>query len=358
MPAEDCRCILSLKGKKYNMLKVKIRKIVFDHPNLLQAAKIVLSSRLIANNPWYKNFVMKKAQRYARECREYEQVISIETALSCNARCVFCAHHNKVMTGTMPMELFKKIIDECHAGDIKLINFGVYGELLTDKHLFERIKYLRERGMTYSFFSNASLLTPETTDKLLELGGLVNVNFSINGFSREIYEKTMVGLKRDVAYKNVLYFLRQKEELKLDGLMVHISAVRTKLNKKDFKDFFKFWKKQKEVSMVWSLELMDRMGSDYDGKLGKLGPMDNKCNWLSPCKLLWGPLSVYCDGRVSSCCKDDDKRELIIGDLSKQTLKEILDGEALKKLRQLHLSDKRKSHTICGKCHLNSVWLG
>lgn len=335
-----------------------MRKIVFDHPSLLQAAKIVLSNKIIANNSLYKNFVMKKARRYSEECREYEQVISIETTLSCNARCVFCAHHNQAMTGTMPMELFEKIIDECHEYGIELINLGVYGELLTDKFLFERIKYLRERGMTYSFFSNASLLTPETTDKLFELGGLGNVNFSINGFSREIYEKTMVGLKRDVTYKNVLYFLEQRNKLKLNDLTVHISAVRTKLNKKDFKDFFKFWRKQKGVSTVWSLELMDRMGSDYDGQLGKLGPMDNKHNWLSPCKLLWGPLSVYCDGRVSPCCKDDDKRELIIGDFSKQTLKEILDGEALKNLRQLHLSDKRKSHPICGKCYLNSVWIG
>jgi MoaA/NifB/PqqE/SkfB family radical SAM enzyme len=339
------------------MLKEKLKKIFFDHPTALQTAKIVLSHKIVANNPLYKNFVMKKARRYAKECKEYEQVISIETTLSCNARCVFCAHHNRVMTGTMTMELFEKIIDDCHARGIKLINFGVYGELLTDKFLFERINYLRERDMTYSFFSNASLLTPETTDKLLAMGGLASVNFSINGFSNEVYEKTMINLKRDITYKNALYFLEQKEKLGLNNLSVHISAVRTKLNKKDFKDFFKFWKKQKGVSMVWSLELMDRMGSDYDGQLGKLGPMDNAHNWLSPCKLLWGPLSVYFDGRVSPCCKDDDKRELIIGDLNKQSLIEILNGEPLKKLRELHLSDKRDSHPICGKCYLNSVWL-
>lgn len=340
------------------MLKLRIKKIIFDHPAALQAAKIVLSSRFIANNPLYKKYVLKKSQRYAAEGKEFEKVISIETTLSCNARCVFCAHHNRVMTGTMTMELFEKIIDECQARGISLINFGVYGELMTDVHLFERIKYLRKYNLNYSFFTNASLLTPEITDKLLEMGGLASVNFSINGFSPEIYEKTMIGLKRDVAYKNALYFLAQKEKKKLDALVVHVSAVRTELNKKDFKDFFKFWKKQEGVSMVWSLELMDRMGEEYDGRLGKLGPMDKKHNWLYPCKLLWGPLSVYYDGRVSPCCKDDDKRELIIGDLSKQTLNEILSGEKLKNMRQQHLSDRRRSHPICGKCYLNSVWLG
>lgn len=340
------------------MLKEKIKKIIFDHPDLLQSFRVVLSSKFIANNPWYKNFVMKKARRYAREHEKYGKLISVETTLSCNSRCVFCAHHNKVMTGTMTMELFEKIIDECYACGIELINFGVYGEPLMDKYLFERIKYLRRYNMTYSFFTNVSLLTPEITDKLFELGGLASVNFSINGFSREIYEKTMVGLKRDVAYKNTLHFLEQKGKLKLDELAVHISAVRTKLNKKDFKDFFKFWKKQRGVFMVWSFELLDRMGDDYDGKLGKLGPMDNRHNWLSPCKLLWEPLRIFYDGRISPCYKDDDKRQLIIGDLSRQTLKEVLTGEALNNLRQLHLSDKRKEYPICGKCHLNSIWFG
>ncbi len=334
-----------------------MRQIILNHPQLLETAKIILSSRYVANNPLYKNYVRKKAKRYAQECRESEQVISIETTLTCNARCVFCAHHKRVMTGTMSMELYRKIIDECQAYGIKLINFGVYGEFLTDKFLWERIKYLRKYNMTYGFFTNASLLTPEITKKLFALGGLASVNFSINGFSRQVYEDTMIGLKREVTYKNVLYFLEQKEKLKLAKLTVHVSAVRTKLNKQDFREFFKFWKKQKGVFMVWSFELMDRMGDNYDGSLGKLGPMDNKHNWQAPCKLLWGPLSVYYDGRVSPCCKDDDKRELVIGDFTKQTLREILHSQALQNLRQLHLADQRHKHPICGKCYLNSVWL-
>jgi len=169
--------------------------------------------------------------------------------------------------------------------------------------------------------------------------------------------KTMVGLKRDVAYKNILYFLEKKEKLKVHGLEVAISAVETKINKKDFRDFFRFWKKQKGVFIVQSAELIDRMGGEYDGNIGELGPMTQKNNWLSPCRYLWGPLMVYHDGKVGICCKDNDKRELIIGDLTRQTVEEVSTGEALKRLRECHLSGKRKSHPVCGKCYLNSVWL-
>jgi MoaA/NifB/PqqE/SkfB family radical SAM enzyme len=340
------------------MLKEKIHKFIFNHPGLLHSAKLFLSNKHIANSVVYKRMVMKKARRFAEKSKEYEEAISIETALSCNSRCVFCGHHNKTMTGTMTRELYEKIIDQCHEYGIKTIFFGVYGEFLTDRFMFERIGYLKKYGMKYGFITNASLMTPEITDKLLEAGSLTCINFSVNGFSREVYEKTMVGLKRDVAYKNILYFLKQKEKLQADELAVVITAVRTKLNRKDLKNFYNFWRKKKGISSILPIELMDRMGKDYEGELGELGAMDNKSNWLSPCKYVWEAARVYYDGRVSTCCKEDDERKFIIGDLNRQTLREVLDGETLKNLRQCHIAGKRKSHPVCGKCYLNSIWLG
>jgi MoaA/NifB/PqqE/SkfB family radical SAM enzyme len=302
--------------------------------------------------------VMRRARHYAKKSRLYEEVISIETTLSCNSRCVFCGHHDKIMTGTMTTELYEKIIDECHEYGIKTIFFGVYGEFMTDKYMFEKINYLRKYGMKYGFITNASLLTQEITDKLLTLGDLVFVNFSVNGFSKEVYENTMVGLKRDTTYKNILYFLDQIEKRKVSGLDVVITAVRTNLNKNDLKNFYLFWRKQKCVSSIIPIELMDRMGKEYEGEFGELGAMNNEHNWLAPCKYVWESVRVYYDGKVSSCCKEDDERKFLIGDLVKQSLKEILNGEQLKNLRQCHISGNRWKHPTCGKCYLNSIWFG
>lgn len=334
-----------------------IRKNIFTHPASLRMAKFFLSHRLVANNSIYKKLVMQKAKKEALRKIEYKETICIETALTCNSRCIFCGHHDQIMSGIMPMDLFRKIIDECRDYGIHHATLGVYGEIFTDKSCIEKIKYLRASGMTYAIITNASLLHRELTDQLFELGGLTYINFSVNGFSREVYEKTMVGLKRDITYKNILYFLEQKKKLRANDPIVTITAVETKLNKKDYKDFFRFWKKQEGVSDVLSAELMDRMGAEYDGKIGKLGQMNKKNNWLSPCRMLWGPLNVYYDGKVGACCKDNDKRELIIGDLTKQTLKEISTGTALCNLRECHLAGNRKKHPVCGKCFLNSIWL-
>ncbi len=336
----------------------KLKKFIFSRPGLLQLGKLILTNKYLANSEFYKRLVMKTAKNKSSRMKEFQRSLSIETVLSCNSRCVFCAHSRKTMAGTMAPELYEKIIDECQACGIKHITFGVYGEIMLDKYLFERIEYLRQFGMTYGFISNASLLTPEKTDHLFQLGGLTQVQFSVNGFSPEVYEKTMVGLKRDNTYKNVLYFLQQKEKLKMDNLQLNISAVKTDMNKEDIQDLFRFWKKQKGVSLLLPIDLMDRMGEDYQGEIGELGVLNNAQNWLAPCRYLWDPLMVYYDGRVSPCCKDNDKRGLIVGDISWGTLQEVLDGEPLGRIRELHLQDKRQNHPVCKKCHLNSVWFG
>ena len=340
------------------MIQKRLNKFIFDHPILLQISKKILSTRVVANSSFYKYLVMKKVRRFASENREYKNSIFIENTLDCNSRCVFCAHSKKIMTGTMSKNLFEKIIDECHEFRINNIILGVYGEPLMDKLFFERINYIRKYEMTFGLITNASLLSPEKVDELFKIGGFSLIHFSVNGFSNDVYEKTMVGLKRDITYRNILYFLEQKNKLGMNDLVVNISVVLTSLNKKDFKEFFKFWNKQKGVNTVLPTELIDRMGDAYSGEIGELGPMTNKYNWLSPCRSLWSALMIYHDGKVSPCCKDNDKRKLIVGDINIQTVGEISTGKALDNLRQCHLSGKRRSHPICVSCFLNSVWIG
>jgi MoaA/NifB/PqqE/SkfB family radical SAM enzyme len=339
-------------------MKDKIKGFMFNRPWMLEAAKRFFSNKYVANSSIYKYLVMEKAEKKAGENSVGKHTIFIENTLSCNSRCIFCAHHYKTMTGTMTMDLYRKIIDDCRVCGISSVVFGVYGETFVDKYLFERIEYLRKYDMTYGIITNASLMTPDITEKLFQMGGLSFVHFSANGFSKEVYEKTMVGLKRDVSYRHMLYFLKRKKELKADKLVVNVSTVITKYNKKDIKSFFKYWRKKKGINMIMPTELFDRMGIEYKGEIGELGPLTNKNNWLSPCRSVWGTLMIYYDGKAAPCCQDADERYLTVGDANKQTIEEILNSEELKSLQKCHLSGNRRKHPICGKCYLNNAWLG
>jgi len=314
---------------------------------------IVLNLR---RNRFYKPYALKAAQNYALKYPHGNNGISIETILNCNARCIMCAHAYKQLMGVMSMDLFKKIIKDCRSLSIKDVGLSVYGEPLMDPFLFERIHFLRKYNMNYGFFTNGSLLDKSKARILFELGGLKNINFSICGYKTKVYEAVMVGLKRDVTYKNVIDFLSLKEIFRRHDLYVSISTVKLHLNKKDMRDFVKFWQKQKGVDAIITGDLWDRVGSQSIENIGILGKMHKKNIWRSPCKQLWGSVYIYYDGRVAPCCDDGDERKLIIGDVNSQNLLEIFNGEPIENLRKLHLENKRHLHPVCSSCSHESNW--
>lgn len=337
-------------------LKEKMMCFVLSRPFLVDTIKSIFSCPAVANSTVYKMYTLRAAKRYAARFPQGDTQVSIETTLNCNARCLMCYHHVRQMQGTMRMDLFKKIVDDCRAHGITGVGLAVYGEPMMDPHLFERIQYLRTLNMQYGLFTNGYLLDKDRADKLFALGGLNRINFSVCGYSPEIYERVMVGLKRDTTYRNIMYFLSLKEKYKRQLPAVVVSSVKLNLNKKETKTFVKFWRRQRGVDMVIMGDLWARAGDKEVREIGEVGKMHNKNNWLPPCRQLWGSLYVYYDGRVASCCDDNDKRELIVGDMNTQSLRQILTGERLLSLRALHLDDKRRSHPICGRCYHNCVW--
>ena len=307
--------------------------------------KIIFSTSLM-NTEIYKKFTLKKAMVFDKKYPHGIMGVSIETTLNCNAKCIMCYHAYKKLYGTMNMNLFKKIIDDCFQNGINYITLSIYGEPLMDKDFFERIKYLRKYNMNYSFSTNGSLLTNENAMKLFKLGGLKEIIFSVAGYDKNVYEKIMINLNRDVVYKNILNFLSLKKKFNKTDIYTMISIVKTKFNKNDIKKFVNFWQKQKGVNRVRISDLWDRVGDKNISQIGELTKLHKKGNWLSPCKQLWGKVYIYFDGRVGPCCDDADLRQLVIGDMNKQTLREIYAGEKIMNLRKLHIKDKRKDHAI------------
>ena len=80
-------------------------------------------------------------------------------------------------------------------------------------------------------------------------------------------------------------------------------------------------------------------------------------SWQSPCPSLWGQLTVLHDGRVVPCCEDHAARSLVVGDTTRNTLREIFNGPVLTKFRQQHMAGRRCDNDVCAKCQLNAPWL-
>ena len=69
------------------------------------------------------------------------------------------------------------------------------------------------------------------------------------------------------------------------------------------------------------------------------------------CPEVFGKLSVNWDGLVSACCGDYDNL-MIIGDMKKNTLREIWNGSELSKYRQMLVDKKYEELPLCRNCRL------
>src|ERR1700750_2483405 len=89
------------------------------------------------------------------------EIVQIESTNICNAKCVFCPRddmHRK--QGVMSLDLFRKIVDECAALGITHVRVHNYGEPFLDRHLTEKVRYAKSKGIReVGMISNGSLIT-------------------------------------------------------------------------------------------------------------------------------------------------------------------------------------------------------
>src|SRR3990172_9545160 len=94
--------------------------------------------------------------------------LQIETTKVCNGKCVFCPVPTmKRQRGIMPMDLFKKIIDDCKDIQPKEVLPFLNGEPFLDPHILERIEYIN-KTLPHSdvvLYSNGNLLTADNAEK-------------------------------------------------------------------------------------------------------------------------------------------------------------------------------------------------
>ena len=67
------------------------------------------------------------------------------------------------------------------------------------------------------------------------------------------------------------------------------------------------------------------------------------------CPYIFYGYSVNADGLVSSCFLDWG-RKLVIGDVRRQSMKEIWNSERMNALRLQHLEGRRRQNGVCGNC--------
>ena len=234
------------------------------------------------------------------------EIVQIESTNICNAKCVFCPRDDMHRRqGVMSLELFKKIVDECAELGITHVRVHNYGEPFLDRHLTEKVRYAKEKGIKeVGMISNGSLITEKIARGMIE-AGLDAINISVDAGGKDVFEQTRIGLNYDKVIANVERLVRIRAELGKRRPKLILSFVRQN-NSADEQAFIEHWRNVADKIHITELH-------------NWAGTLNHESDVNYPCYRPWLTFTVLWDGRVSLCCADFDGKT-ILGDLNTQSI--------------------------------------
>tara|TARA_B110000238_G_scaffold196275_1_gene236757 strand:- start:213 stop:1337 length:1125 start_codon:yes stop_codon:yes gene_type:complete len=297
---------------------------------------------------WAEYFLFRyKFRKFPKEkiVSNFPIYVLIEPVSTCNIRCTMCFQIDKSFTrkpfmGTMKMDFFKEIIDDCYESGTKAITLASRGEPTLHPKLPEMLDYVSNKFLEVKLNTNATKLSEKLIRKILE----TNVNelvYSVDESNEKKYEKIRVGGKFKEVVNNIKNFKKIRDnEFPNSKTTTRISGVLVNEDQ-DAKVITDFWKQYVDhVVFVKVQNRWDTYNNSPDGV-------------KSPCMYLWERMYVWFDG-VTNPCDVDYKSELTMGklDYEKNNIKKIWTSEFFQSLRKKHLNNERQTLKPCDRCGL------
>ncbi|MEK6906844.1 MAG: radical SAM/SPASM domain-containing protein [Nanoarchaeota archaeon] len=306
--------------------------------NLIKNNKINLFVKIV-NAPLigriYDYIYFKKIKKNVKNSKI---MLTVEPTNFCNLRCIMCPYKRmKRKKKIMSMNLFKKIINEASDMGCKDIHLTQYNEPFMDKHIFERIKYAKEKGMRVWFYSNAMLLDEKIRKKTLENPPDL-IRFSVDGIKKETFENIRRGANYEKVVENITSLYKERNKINKKSPRIEVFFTSLKENEGESKEFLKFWEGKCDYASLYiadSRESEKYVTINYE----KLKPYP--C--FNPKRIL-----VLSNGKVVLCCVDIDG-EVKLGDLKKQSLKEIIKSKDFQRVFKSQI-ERKCNIKMCKKC--------
>ncbi len=316
-------------------------KKFFNYIEIYKISRMKDENRILK----YLNFRYKfnKASNQ-KKVFDYPPYLLIEPNAACNLRCPMCFQIDKTFTrkpfmGIMKWDLFTKIVDEANEIGVGAITLASRGEPLMHPKISDMLNYIskKENIFELKINSNASFLTEKLCHDIFK-SKVTTFVISADHYEKKTFEELRKNSNFEKIVNNVkmLYGIRN-EFYKDCETEIRISGVDFYKNL-DKKKFEEFWSPISDnVSSSDAFERWDTYNNKKDE------------NAKSPCSYLWDRMYVWHDGKCNPC-DADYKSYLSYGNVSNLSIKEVWNGEALKKHREIHSAKKRMNLIPCDRC--------
>lgn len=281
----------------------------------------------------------------------------IDVCNACNFKCRFCAIQTEQVTSfkkqSMSWELFKKIIDDLtdFPSPLKMLRLAANGEPLINKDLPRMIAYAKNKKITehIEIVTNASLLTPEMSDGLID-AGLDRIRISIEAPDAEGYE-AMCGYKIDWKefLNNITYFYEHRKQCEVYIKTVDAAIKNEEQRKLFYEEFENICDKIfiEHVIPIWTD--YKKIYDNFEIEKGE-GLHGHQIRDVNICPFPFYSFVINPDGEVTVCC-NDWKRGISVGNVLKEKVKDIWGGEKYRSFLTGMLRKGRvKNHTTCATC--------
>ncbi|MFH1456767.1 MAG: radical SAM protein [Patescibacteria group bacterium] len=312
----------------------------------LTLKRILVKTRLLELPVYFfKNNYLYNFIRFGVWTKKYiPENIYLETTNACNAKCYSCPRvkMNRPI-GIMHWDIFEKIINSLKPYHGLYFTLHIDGEPLLDPDLFKRIKYIKKnlKNPKIHFNTNVVLMNEEKIKNILD-SGLDSITFSVDGTTKETYEKVKTGLKFEEAITAVTNFFKIKKETKSKKPLTIMQMVTCDDNKHQVEDFKKQWKnKADKVFIKAMLNFMSQGTSIKTKKLTK--KQQRRC--FQPIAVL----PIYWDGTLGLCCWDYDHLAKLNSDPNKSVI-DLFNDEKHNSIRQSMLKMDCSRVIPCNIC--------
>ena len=253
----------------------------------------------------------------------------------------------------MDFSIYLKILNDLKlTRTLKKLTLMLQNEPLMDDELVIRVRQAREilgDKVSIVTVSNGTLLSPTRMDELFR-AGMYNIEISIDAYNKETYSLVRPGLDFERVFRNAHTLIDYRK-----GKDVIIRFLRQKANAAEQNKFLSYWNKY--GATVHFDEMSNRAGAvrkynelHFNAPISLYSRVYDIIFGSRPC--IFGPferLAVLWDGRVLVCCQDW-RHEVILGNLSKQSLSDIWNGELTNHYRDLLWHGRFEESKLCSKC--------
>ena len=270
---------------------------------------------------------------------EYPRQLRTDTSTFCNAKCLSCHRLLTARQGILQLSQLDALLSDVARWKVPLseiipVNYGEFFAFPGWLSILEAISSkLPQTQITIP--TNGSLLNADNVDQLCKVATVRLVNFSVNAYFEETYEKFM-GLPVDTIQTIIRAVARikvQRPDIKTWASMVFDPSYQSDLERDSFKEFWKT-----KVDAVWTI------GASSAGRPDKKVVISRS----EPCRSIFSDIVVGYDGKLSSCCWDS-AFSLDLGYYSGDLQKDWRNPK-LEELRRIHNEHRRNEISLCSQC--------